>query len=153
MKKVLLGLVLVLGTLVSNAQLQKVELPKRIIVGEYKPSGIPIVELSYIADKEYGDTTYTLTYRNGKYSTLDDYRDIDFKGNSETIEELYKLCMDAFKAEDVKAYQQTIQLGKELIIIQGYKFAGMKGVKFITTKGWMNAIGPEHVNKLFGKIK
>jgi len=152
MKKITLVLLLSLISVITNAQMQKVELSKKVVIGAYIPSGIRIVELSYLVDKEYNDTTYTLTYRNGKYSTLDDYRDIDFKGNSQIIEDLYKLFMDAFKADDIKSYEQTIQLGKELLVIQGYKWAGMKGVRLITPYGWMNAIGPEHVNKLFGKI-
>jgi len=158
MKKVLLGLVLVLGTLVSNAQLTKLTpKAKEIKVGQIVPMGVFIAELTYNTNSTIGDTNYTLTFRNAKYTTLDDYKSIEFKADTETINTLYSLFADAFSSEDIKNYEQTITLGNSVVKIKGYKAMGIKGVQFYSASSsvvsYMNPINKTQLDNLFGKNK
>jgi hypothetical protein len=158
MKKVLLGLVLVLGTLVSNAQLTKLTpKAKEIKVGQIVPMGVFIAELTYNTNSTIGDTNYTLTFRNAKYTTLDDYKSIEFKADTETINTLYSLFADAFSSEDIKNYEQTITLGNSVVKIKGYKAMGIKGVQFYSASNsvvsYMNPINKTQLDNLFGKNK
>ena len=150
MKK-LLVFSMVFVSFVSYAQIQKLELPKEIKVGEIKPMGTFIVDLTYYVSELDNVKNFSLTYRNGKYITLDDYKTIKFKGDDETITSLYNVFHDAFKTDDIKSYEQTIKLGDELITIKGYKMMGIKGVQFLTKWGWLNPINESQLNKLFGK--
>ena len=155
MKKILLVLTLTLGTLVSNAQLTKLDpLEKPIKVGEVKIGYIVIANLSF-RPNELGDTTYTLTFRNAKYTTIDDYKSIEFKADTETINTLYSLFNDAFSSEDIKNYEQTISLGNSVLKIKGYKAMGIKGVQFYSASSsvvsYMNPINKGQLDNLFGK--
>ena len=155
MKKILLVLTLTLGTLVSNAQLTKLTpRAKEIKVGQIAPMGVFIADLSF-RPNELGDTTYTLTFRNAKYTTLDDYKSIEFKADTETINTLYSLFTDAFSSEDIKNYEQTISLGNNLLKIKGYKAMGIKGVQFYCSANnvvsYMNPINKGQLDNLFGK--
>jgi len=155
MKKILLVLTLTLGTLVSNAQLTKLTpRAKEIKLGQIVPMGTFIADLSF-RPNELGDTTYTLTFRNAKYTTLDDYKSIEFKADTETINTLYSLFADAFSSEDIKNYEQTISLGNNLLKIKGYKAMGIKGVQFYCSANnvvsYMNPINKGQLDNLFGK--
>jgi hypothetical protein len=159
MKKLLLVLTLVLGTLVSNGQLTKLSSTssKPTIVGQVAPMGVTISVLSYSTNTSLGDTSYKLTFRNGKYIHIDDFKQIEFKGDTETINVLYNLFADAFKSEDIKNYEQTITLGNSVVKIVGYKSMGVKGVQFYCSANnvvsYMNPINKNQLDNLFGKSK
>ena len=155
MKKILLVLTLTLGTLVSNAQLTKMTpSPKPTKVGQVKIGYIVIADLSYIPNA-LGDTTYTLVFRNAKYTHIDDFKQIKFKADTETINTLYSLFADAFGSEDIKNYEQTITLGNSVMKIKGYKAMGIKGVQFYSASNdvvsYMNPINKGQLDNLFGK--
>jgi hypothetical protein len=156
MKKLLMVTMIALTSLTSFGQLQKLQLTKSIKVGEIKPVGVFIADVSYYVSEVDGSQKYTLTYRNGKYAQIDDYKELKFNADSATINELYKLFSDAFTAEDIKKYEQTIQLGKSVVQIKGYKMMGMKGVQFFVTSesnvfSYINPINETQLKNLFGK--
>ena len=157
MKKVTLVLTLTLVTLVSNAQLTKLTpRAKEIKVGQAAPMGYVMAELTYNTHSTLGDTNYTLTFRNAKYTTLDDFKSIEFKADTETINTLYSLFADAFSSEDIKNYEQTISLGDNVLKIKGYKTMGIKGVQFYSIDradviSYINPINKGQLDNLFGK--
>jgi len=156
MKKLTLVLTLVVSTLVSNAQLQKLSIPKDTKIGELKVVGYYMADLKYWVSDINGDTTYTLTFRNAKFTSIDAFETIEFEGNTETINALYELFNDAFKADDIKKYEQDITLGKYQLKIKGYKTMGIKGVQFyaVHPSGVISYINPfteGQLKNLFGK--
>jgi hypothetical protein len=157
MKKLTLVLTLTLVTLVSSAQLTKLtSRAKEIKVGQIAPMGVFIAELTYNTNSTLGDTIYTLTFRNAKYTTLDDFESIEFKADTETINTLYTLFADAFTSDDIKNYEQTISLGDNVVKITGYKAMGIKGVQFYTANkasvvSFMRPINKAQLDNLFGK--
>ena len=158
MKKLLLGFTLTFGTLISHGQLTKIKPIVENKVGDIKPMGIFIADLTYNTANTLGDTTYTLTYHNGKYTTIDDYKRIKFKADTETINTLYSIFADAFSSDDIKNYEQTITLGKNVLTIKGYKTLGIKGVQFYVTDengvfSFMNPINKGQLDNLFGRTK
>jgi hypothetical protein len=156
LRKLTLAIALTLATLVSNAQLTKMTpSSKETKVGQVKIGFIVIADLSYIPNS-FGDTTYTLTFRNAKYTTLDDFESIEFKADTETINTLYTLFADAFSNDDIKSYEQTISLGDNIVKITGYKAMGIKGVQFYSANrasvvSFMRPINKTQLDNLFGK--
>ena len=139
-----------IATIVSNAQLQVFERAKPIEIGKIKSGMYLHSSLSYVIQNDK-DTTYTLAYRNGKYQILDSYETLYFNSENNTLNTLYEVMHKAFKVENIKDYSVDIQLGNQLINIIGYKQMGVKGVMVITSKGWINVLTENQLNKLFGK--
>jgi hypothetical protein len=151
MKKLLMVTMITLTSLTSFAQLQKVSIPKETTIGKVAPAGVFLLELTYNVNEISSDTLYTLTYRNAEYMRIDSYESIKFNGGSETLNAFYDMLKGAFLAEDIKTYNQEAKLGTTLISVSGYKSMGVKGVRFVTPKGYINAITESQLNKLFGK--
>lgn len=140
-----------LTSLTSFGQLQKISIPKEKTIGKVAPAGVFLLELTYNVDENTSDTLYTLTYRNAEYMHIDSYESVKFNGGTETLNALYDMFKGAFNSEDIKTYKQEAKLGLSLILVQGYKSMGVKGVKFSTTKGYINPITESQLDKLFGK--
>jgi len=141
MKKTVLVLTLVLGTLVSNAQLSVSSSENRGTIGDIRGIG-----LSYVADKN-SDTLFFITYRNAKYQYIDDYKSISFKSGPKAgnvLNSVYDLFNASFdKGED---YSQKITLGENDIILSKIR----NSLMVYTTKGYF-LINQSDLKKLFNK--
>ena len=131
------------------SQIQILESSKSVEVGKLKAGYITIAELSYNVNES--DTVYTMFYRNAKFTQLDSYESFIFSGVGNTIDVFYDLMQKAIKSDNPKEYEVSIKLGNESLIIKGYKTLGIKGVQFLTAKGWLAPINESQLNKLFGK--
>lgn len=150
MKKTISILTLVFSSFIVNAQIQVLEKPATIEVGKIKAGMYLIANMSYSIYNS-GDTTYTLIYRNAKYTQIDDYKTFSFNSTNGEFEQFYNLFKKAFTADDIKNYSITFKLGEEMLNLVGYKQMGVKGVMVITTKGATNPLTENQINKLFGK--
>ena len=112
MKKATLVLTLVLGTLVSNAQLSVSSTSDRGTIGETRG-----VTLSYKAEKG-NDTLYIITFKNEKYTTLSDFKSLNYYSGIKTKDvtnQLYSLLLSIFDKDD--KFKQEITLGEDKIIL------------------------------------
>jgi len=131
------------------SQIQIIENGKKTEVGKLKAGYITIAELTYSIEEK--DTVYSMIYRNAKYSQIDSYETLTFSGEGNTLNTLFDLMQKAILSENPKEYEVTIKLGIEPLIIKGYKSMGVKGVQFLTSKGWLAPINETQLKKLFGK--
>jgi hypothetical protein len=90
-------------------------------------------------------------YRNAKYTQIDSYETLNFRSEGNTLNTLFDLMQKAILSENPKEYEVTIKLGNEPLIIKGNKSMGVKGVQFLTSKGWLAPINETQLKKLFGK--
>lgn len=150
MKKVFLVALLATASFASYGQLIKMETIKEIEIGSLKIMGQKIASLSYYVGNSL-DTTYVFEFNNAKYTTLDSYEKITFRGGQETVDALYGLFKDAFKSDDIKKYEQNVELGGESIRISGLKTMGLKGVRIANSRGWMGGVSESQLDKIFGK--
>ena len=112
MKKVLLVLTLVLGTLVSNAQLSISSPSDRGTIGEMRG-----ITLSYKAEKGY-DTLYIITFKNEKYQHISDFKSLAYNSGPKSgnvSNQLYELLLSIFDKE-IK-FKQEITLGEDKVIL------------------------------------
>lgn len=141
MKKVVLLLTLVLGTLVSNAQLSVSSSENRGIIGDVRG-----IALSYVAYKN-ADTLFVLTYKNAKYQYIDDYKSLAFNSGPKAgnvLNGVYELFNASFeKGED---YSQKITLGDNELILGKVR----NSLMVYTTKGYF-LINQSDLKKLFKK--
>lgn len=149
LKKTTLIVSLFLCPYLSSSQIQVVEQSKLIEIGKVKAGLLTIVSLNYrVQDK---DTLYSLLYRNAKYSHINSYEAVGFSGEGNTLQTLYDLMNKAFEYENPKEYSVDVQLGSQLLKIVGDRMMGIKGVYFITSKGYSAPINTSQLDKLFGK--
>ena len=112
MKKVLLVLTLVLGTLVSNAQLSVSSNTGRGTIGETRG-----ITLSYSIKTGY-DTLYIITYKNEKYQYISDYKSLSYDSGPKfgnVNGQLYELLLSIFDKE--LKFKQEVTLGEDKIIL------------------------------------
>jgi hypothetical protein len=153
MKKVLVSIAF-LFSVAANAQLQKVATLKSQQVGKVSPGGLLFLNLSYVVNET--DTLYTFSYKDMEYKHIDVFESVVFKGNAQTINDLYKILADAFSVDNPKEYRQDLKLGDESVSIIGYKSLGIKGVRLIKISKAGNisssfTMGKGHLDKLFNK--
>jgi hypothetical protein len=141
MKKVLVVLTLVLGTLVSNAQLSISKPENSGIVGE-----IGIATMKYIVKENINDTLFLITYRNQKYKVLTDYKSLSFYSKGNTKNALYEVLQNAFKQKD--KYTQELTLGSDKIAL--YKISD-DNLYILTPGDGYFSINQSQLNILFGK--
>jgi hypothetical protein len=140
MKKVLLGLTLTLGTLVSNAQLSVSKPENSGIVGETGS-----VRMKYIVEGNVNDTLFLITYKNEKYKVLSDYKSLSFYSKGNTKNALYEVLQNTFKQID--KYTQEITLGTDKITL--YKISN--DTLYILSPGGYFSINEAQLKQLFGK--
>lgn len=139
--------ILILSTL---ALMLSTKTNAQIPIGKCSHGAYTSGELSY---KITGtDTIYTLNYRDFQYSSTPIYDDLIFKGNSKTIDDLYKLMKSVFNEENVKnkEYSVKITLGNQEVKIGTYRFMGMTMSQITTSLGW-GYFNSNQLDKLFGK--
>jgi histone deacetylase complex regulatory component SIN3 len=156
MKKIITLTFTLIAYISAFSQISSIELKKSTQVGKVAVPGLTLMSLSYVVDEK--DTTYTLEYRNGEFTTLDSYNRIEFLSVGNTLNILYDEIMKAFQSEDIKKYEKSFILGNCMFTIRGTKFFGVKGVYLFSTdskskknSGFANAINEGQVKRLFGK--
>jgi hypothetical protein len=126
MKKSLLVLTLVLGTLVSNSQIQidksnviKTEIGK-VKIGAYFHASL----LSYV---ENTDTLYALMYSNKSYQHITDIKTISFQPDGNTLNQFYDILKSVFLSENKqnKDYKIKFQLGSKSVEVSNYRQLGI----------------------------
>ena len=148
MKKVILGVVMALTSLMSFGQLQVLEKTPITEIGKLKIGPYLMASIEYSKfDEEQNQ--YTITLKNQRYQQINVYETLSFYGNDETIKDLHKLILSAFESNDIKSYEKTLQLGDELITIQGMKQLGVKSV-YIHTSDSFIGLTENQWNKVFG---
>lgn len=138
----------------SNAQIgTPVKSTPSIVVGKIAPLGTFIAELSYRQNEvDEKDTTYTLRFRNQKYTRIDSYESVEFSGIGNAVEDLYKAFKSVFTEENKsnKEYSITFTMGKDVVMISNYKVMGITSALFLV-KGAHVSLTEKQVDKLFGK--
>ena len=145
----IIAIIMLLWSAVANAQIQKIEKPETKTVGTAKSAGTIYAKLTY--SYQDGDTLYGITYRNGKYIQLDDYRTIVFNNEGNTVEELYKLLIGIVSDNaKEKGYKESIKLGETDITIAKERIMGVNYVRI-----WEGSnhfmLSEKQLNALFGK--
>ena len=146
MKKVLVVLTLVLGTLVSNAQLREVTPISKL--GEIKRGGFFIADITYS-----GKGGYTLSYWDASYTTIDVINSISFDATDEELVTLKKIFKEQCAAE--KKAEKTFGLGNNMITIRTDRAFGLSGLTIYITgtnhKTGFFRMAESELDKLFGK--
>lgn len=140
----ILIIALLLASSVASAQITKVNY-KEIPIGKAKRA---FSDIAWLSKGVIGsDTTYSLKYVNGQYSTLTDIQSIRFKGDS-TLAELYGALIEAMGKE--KGTKTPLILGTTTVMLETDKQLGVRMVTLFGPFGyvWLNE---KEVKKLFGK--
>lgn len=146
MKRLLIAMSLITGT--ANAQMEKINLPPTIKVGEVKSLATFIADLGYYI--EGTDTTYMLSFNNLKYQTLKDTKFIYFKSTGGTFNSLYQAMLETLDQD--KGTDNIFKLGKDEVMIKSERMMGAKYIKFfILENGAYFQLTKKQIDKLFGK--
>src|SRR6218665_2696193 len=126
------------------AQLEVLESPKEIVVGQIKLGGALAAKPSYTID--------SLLYRHAGYEYVTSFEEVKFNADKQTLDQLYSLMMSVFTKENSKnkEYKVEMMLGTTPVIISSRRSMGITGVMFFTSKGY-TILSKNQVNKLFGK--
>lgn len=125
----------------AQAQIEMKEDIKLITIGTAKTMGVFRAKLDYAVSKE--DTIYSIYYKNWKYSSLDDYQTLIFRGGSEVLNQLYDILKAALAD---KEYSKSFTLGKEDVTV-----SNSKNMVTITTNEGFFYLTEKELDKLFGK--
>lgn len=137
-------------SVVSFAQLKKVETVKSVEIGKVGPWGMP----KTIDCKKAGNT-YTFEYKDYVYPDIDAYKTFSFEDIDNTFEELYKVFVEGFNTIPEEAV--TLELPDYLLSLKFSKAMGTKSVVIYTTPinsgvvGHTAVLSPKQIDKLFGK--
>jgi|GEM_PF-6982313 len=83
------------------AQLEVLESPKEIVVGQIKLGGALAAKPSYTIDSD-ADTLYSLLYRHAGYEYVTSFEEVKFNADKQTLDQLYSLMMSVFTKENSK---------------------------------------------------
>lgn len=121
-----------------------------ITVGKIAPLGSFTAELSYQVDGT--DTTYTLRFRNAKYTQIISTESVLFDSDGNAIGGLYNAFKSVFSEENRnnKDYLIHFTMGKDVVAISTYKNMGITQAMFLVKDAHF-AITEKQVDKLFGK--
>lgn len=153
MKKIILLFALTLSTL-SFAQLKKVETVKSEEIGKAQQFGAPLE-----AECTKSGNTYTISYRDAKFKTLNEYRTFSFEDVENTFDALYSAIEEGFKTMPKEAVM--LELPNHYVWLKFDKFLGSPVLTLSssynkTTESpiyFSNQIAKKQVEKLFGKRK
>lgn len=147
MKIVLLS-VFAFACLDSFCQIQKVALPNVIKIGETKYMGQFLSELSYTVSNN--DTSYSILFKNAKYSSITDLVRISFENSPGILDTLYQLLINGFDLD--KGKQSTFVLGKDFIAISSDKAMGIKFIQIMAVdKKSFFYLRKKQLNELFNR--
>lgn len=150
-------LTIMIITVLSHIGLAQIGAPVKVLpsttVGKIAPMGTFTAELSYtINDADTKDTSYTFRFRNHKYTQIDSYESVQFSGEGNTAEQLYKVFKSVFTDENKnnKDYFVHFSLGKETVAISHTKSMGITSAMFQAKDAYV-MLTEKQINKLFGK--
>lgn len=140
--------IFLLISVISRAQLKKIELPEAIHIGEASIVGTPIARLYYIPSNN--DTTYYLQFNNAKYTTLTDIQSISFENTQGILDSLFNILGSALEMQSGKQF--TIMLGKETLSIKEERTMGMKFITIMKiSNGAFFSLRRKQLNDLFNR--
>jgi hypothetical protein len=121
-----------------------------IIIGKIAPLGSFTAELSYQVAET--DTTYTLRFRNAKYTQITSTESVLFDSDGNAVDGLYKAFKSVFTEENRnnKDYLIHFTIGKDVVAISTYKNMGITQAMFLVKDAHFS-ITEKQVDKLFGK--
>jgi len=153
MKKIILLLALTLST-VSFAQLKKVEVTKAEEIGKAQQFGAPLeAECTKIGN------TYTISFRDSKFKTINEYKSFSFEDVDNTFNDLYTTVEEGFKTMPKEAIM--LELPDHYVWLGFDKFLGsaVLTISYSYDKSkdspiyMSNQIAKKQIEKLFGKKK
>lgn len=153
MKKLTLLIVLLVSS-VSFAQLKKVETTKAEQIGKAQQFGAPLE-----AEITKSGNTYTVSFRDSQFTTINEYRHFSFEDVDNTFNDLYATVEDGFKNMPEEAVM--LELPNHYVWLKFDKFLGspVLSISFSDDKGSSalifksNQIAKKQIEKLFGKKK
>lgn len=147
MKRLLISCQTLFLTTSCYCQLQKIDLPEMIKIGEAKIVGSFVASLNFIHSNN--DTTYYLKFNNAKYSTLTDIQSISFNHTPGILDSLYKTFSTALDMKEGKTI--SILLGKEMISVKEERSMGMKFITIMKTDGAFFSLRRKQLESLFNR--
>jgi len=153
MKKFILLLALTVST-VSFAQLKKVEVTKAEEIGKAQQFGAPVE-----AECTKVGKTYTISFRDSKFKTLNEYKSFSFDDVDNTFNDLYAAVEEGFKTMPEDAVM--LELPNHYIWLGFDKFLGSPVLRISCSYDkskdspiyMSNQIAKKQIEKLFGKKK
>jgi len=153
MKKIILLLALTLST-VSFAQLKKVEVTKAEEIGKAQQFGAPLE-----AECTKRGNTYTISFRDSKFKTINEYKSFSFEDVDNTFNDLYTTVEEGFKTMPKEAIM--LELPDHYVWLGFDKFLGsaVLTISYSYDKSkdspiyMSNQIAKKQIEKLFGKKK
>lgn len=154
MRKIKLSLCLIFAFLYcfhaeAQIQIQKSESP--VVIGKCKNGAYTQAQLSYMVQSDK-DTLYNFSFLNAKYTTIDEYQDLLFSGENNTLNDFYGILKSVFKDENKKnkEYQVEFKLGNTQVVVSTYRTMGVTSVLLTTGKGYCY-LTEKQVKKIFNR--
>ncbi|WDF69607.1 hypothetical protein PQ465_04315 [Sphingobacterium oryzagri] len=137
-----------------SAQIKKLDLQKKELIGRIAPGGAITVSMQCY---KYEDDSYVFRYRDAKYSKLEEWKDFRIR-SSEDFETLYSYLADGFK--DMPEDKVLLDIGNEFLMLEFGRFLGGKVVRIyhstssnkdFAVVGYTNQYTAKQIDKLFNK--
>lgn len=148
MKKLILLSGFLLSTVLAFSQIKVQSMEKTTLIGKCDRA-----DLSYIAHGK--DTTYFITFRNAEYTTLSDYKTVEFSGEGNTLSSLYDILMSFFSDQNRKnkEYEVPFMLGDNQMLCKNFRMLGCTSVTFckVTKPSGFCYLTEGQVKKLFNR--
>ncbi|AWG26034.1 hypothetical protein [Flavobacterium kingsejongi] len=149
--KRLITIIALVFSIISVAQIKKIEITKPVEIGKVTPGGIFGIKCEKV------DDTYLFTYRDTKFKNMDENKIFIIKDVDNAFDNLYLEIIDGFS----KMPDQPVMLEfpDGYIYLSYRKFLGSTYVKIThsnskseyATLGFSQEITKKQVDKLFGK--
>lgn len=154
MKKLVLIILLSYLSMNANSQLVKKTIIKEYPIGNAKKAFTKFAELGYYVNS-LNDTTYHLFYRDEKFTQIEDWKSLYFKGGAATVEDLYQTLIGA--VNDDKGKETAFDLGESSVFILTTKFLGSKYITIqLTDAAKVKSIltlNKAQINSLFSVVE
>lgn len=152
MKKITLFLMLLVAS-ASYSQIKRITLPNRTEIGKITPGGILAMECEKMED------TYYFTYKDIKFTAIDERKIFRIKDVDNAFETLYAILIEGF--DTMPSEPIILEFPEGYLYLDYEKMVGMPIVSFrhVTSKTEYAAIGvsqqftKKQIDRLFGKSK
>jgi len=154
MKQLQLILLLLFTSVISIAQIKKVDVPKGELIGRIAPGGSITVSMQCY---KYDNDTYLFRYSDAKFSKLNEWKDFTLK-STDDFETLYTYIKNGY--DEMPKDKVVLDIGGEYLFLEFGKFLGGKvlriyhstsGDKDLAVVGYTNQYTLKQINKLFNK--
>lgn len=154
MKQLQLILLLLFTSVISIAQIKKVDVPKGELIGRIAPGGSITVSMQCY---KYDNDTYLFRYSDAKFSKLNEWKDFTLK-STDDFETLYTYIKNGY--DEMPKDKVVLDIGGEYLLLEFGKFLGGKvlriyhstsGDKDLAVVGYTNQYTLKQINKLFNK--